>query len=52
MIEARKIILFYMGLTEGLNKSDDASGKIIVRGTMDRGFTVYSHIDIFVYSEI
>jgi hypothetical protein len=41
-IEARKITLFYMGLFQGLNKTDNASGKIIVRGTMDRGFTAVS----------
>jgi hypothetical protein len=40
MIEARKKTLFYMGLIQGPNKTDDASGKMIVWGTMDRGFTV------------
>jgi hypothetical protein len=30
-----------MGLVQGRNKTDDACGKMIGMGTMDRGFAVF-----------
>ncbi|KDR08287.1 RNA-binding protein 39, partial [Zootermopsis nevadensis] len=44
-IEAGKCNIILYGMYSGPNKTDDASGKTIVPGTIDRGFTVFHNAD-------
>jgi hypothetical protein len=47
-MEAGKNSVIYMGLILGPNKADDTCGRTTVTGTMDRGFTVYTHTHIHI----